>query len=129
MMIEHTWLVTTEAQFIAIFEENLRQNEINKDNTGSIYNHNEDWDTNKNRCPMYLTQISDVDDRWPDDGDDTEWREFFHRLLVYSEIRKFINKHGMDKYNELWEVFPSVKNHGYDLKEAMEADLAIINIE
>ena len=129
MMIEHIWFVTNEVQYIAIFEEKLRQNEINKDNTGSIFSHNEYWDINKNRCPIYLTMISDVDDRWPDDGDDTLWREFLHKLLVYSEIRKFIDKHGMDKYNELWEVFPCFKNHGYNLEDAMNIDLTIINIE
>lgn len=63
-----------------------------------IYGHNQDWDTNPRRCPMYLHQISDVDEEWPDgdqyeeDGEDVsidvECLERFHRhrtlRLLYS---------------------------------------------
>ena len=75
---------------------------------------------------MYLTEIGEVDNRWPEDNDQA-CRELFHRLLTYTQIREFILKHGMDKYDELWDVFPCVKNHGYDLEEAMDTDLTIIN--
>jgi len=30
-----------------------------------LYGHNQDWQTNPQRCPMYLTSIAEVDEDWP----------------------------------------------------------------
>ena len=72
-----------------------------------------------------MSEIYCVDDRWSSEDDDINL-EFFHRLLAYKNIRSFINKHGMSKYNELCRIFPTVGQHGYDVKEAMRVDLTII---
>jgi hypothetical protein len=42
----------------------LPENSCDKeDPNGNIYSHNEDWDINPRRCPMYLTAISEIDGR------------------------------------------------------------------
>jgi hypothetical protein len=47
-------------------------------------------------------------------------------LLTYKNIRDFLNKYGVDKFKELAAVFPTVGQHGYDLQEAMTADLTLL---
>jgi hypothetical protein len=95
------------------------------DPNGNIYSHNTDWDTNPKRCPMYLYQIYKVDNRYVPTNDEPN-KELFHKLLVYKNIRTFINKHGMDMFEKLAEIYPSVREHGYDLKEAMTIDLTLL---
>eukprot|EP00929_Paragymnodinium_shiwhaense_P060256 TRINITY_DN30114_c0_g1_i2.p1 TRINITY_DN30114_c0_g1~~TRINITY_DN30114_c0_g1_i2.p1 ORF type:complete len:526 (+),score=113.10 TRINITY_DN30114_c0_g1_i2:130-1707(+) len=51
-----------------------------------IFLHNADWEVNPRRCPMYLTQILEVDPAWlghnwsdGDEVDDDKCLEYFHR--------------------------------------------------
>ena len=92
---------------------------------GSIYSHNVNWDTNSKRCPMYLTRISDIDDRYTDQCDSTN-KEFFHKLLTYKNISAFLDKHSMEQYKQLSGVFPTVGQHGYDLSEVLTYDTTLI---
>ena len=96
-----------------------------KDPSGNIYSHNEDWDSNEKRCPMYLTEVFQVDERWSKD-DDQECKDFLHKLLIYTNIKEYIEKHGRAKYNELCEVFPTCGQHGYNIEEALNTDLTLI---
>jgi len=45
-----------------------------------IYLHNKDWEINEKRCPMYLTQILEVDLHWL--GENWEVSSFV-RVFVY----------------------------------------------
>jgi hypothetical protein len=74
---------------------------------------------------MYLTQIFEVDPRYSEDSDLSN-KILFHKLLTYQNIKSFLTKHGMKKYNELCAIFPTVSQHGYDLKEVMSADLTLL---
>ena len=76
---------------------------------------------------MYLHNIEEVDARWSDKSRE-EWVLYFHQLLVYRNIKKLIEKHGIKKLRKLEEVFDSVANHGYNLEEAMTLDLTIVKI-
>ena len=58
-----------------------------------IYGHNENWITNRQRCPMYLTEIGDVDDRWPSDENDA--LEMFHKLKLLRVLKEFVTKIGV----------------------------------
>ncbi len=29
-----------------------------------LYGHNEDWETNVHRCPMYLGHVEEIDETW-----------------------------------------------------------------
>ena len=49
----------------------LEEKKLDKsDPKGDIYRHNEDWDTNPKRCPMYFNEIHDIDASWPEDDED-----------------------------------------------------------
>ena len=54
---------------------------------------------------MYLMEIAEVDDRWPD-FDDGKAISFFHRKRALKALRAFINKIGRGEYEKLREVFP-----------------------
>jgi len=62
-----------------------------------IFLHNESWEVNTKRCPMYLTQILDVDDAWLGedwDGEevsDDECLAYFHRLRTIKllQVQKY----------------------------------------
>lgn len=95
------------------------------DPNGNIFKHNDNWDTHPRRCPMYLTQIGQIDFRWSTENDEKP-KEFLHRILTYVEIRKFFIKYSNKEFNNLCKVFPSVANHGYDLHEAKTMDLTLI---
>jgi len=89
-----------------------------------IFGHNEDWKTNPKRCPLYLNEVHPIDDRYTEE--DNQCKEFLHKLLLYKEVREFINKHSEEVLNEVFETFPAISNHGVDIEEAMTADLTII---
>ena len=77
---------------------------------------------------MYFLAIKDVDDRYDFDSD-KDCLELFHKLKTYKNIRTFISKYGMERYDNLCSIFPSVANHGYDIEEAMNIDLTLIKRE
>ena len=103
-----------------------KESEVDKspDQVDDIYAHNADWKTNPKRCPMYLTEIEDVDDRWP--GDETNALELFHRLKLLRVLKEFVTKIGLLEFEKLKEVFPSVANCGMTQKEIMETDNTLI---
>ncbi|CAI2365630.1 unnamed protein product [Moneuplotes crassus] len=103
-----------------------KEDDLDKlDPNEGIHSHNEDWDTNPKRCPMFLMQIGDLDQRWDPDDDDANV-EFLHKLLTYQAIRDFFKKYTTEEFEKLCEVFSSVKNHGYNLKEAKTMDITLI---
>ncbi|CAI2375473.1 unnamed protein product [Moneuplotes crassus] len=95
------------------------------DPKGNIYKHNEDWETNSKRCPMYLTQISAIDPRWSSHSDQ-EAKDFFHKIRTYKKIKRFFKKYSHKKFYKLCKVFPMVSQHGYDLEEVFTIDLKLI---
>ncbi|CAF1133135.1 unnamed protein product [Didymodactylos carnosus] len=90
----------------------------------SLSNHNIDWDSNSQRCPMYLVSIKEFDQRWPDD--DYECLEYFHRyrtLTLLYEVCKII---GEEKMNEIDEHFHSLHSCSYTMKEIQESGKSIL---
>ena len=55
-----------------------------------LFEHNEDWETNEKRCPLWLERIQQIDKRWPDDAEES-WN-YFHKLLTISNLKEFIKK-------------------------------------
>lgn len=82
---------------------------------GIIYNHNEDWEIKEDRCPMYLTEIGEIDNRWP--SNDQDCLDRFHRYRTLKALEKVIEEIGVDEYNKACEQFDSVKNCGYSLSD------------
>ena len=99
---------------------------VNKSSlTGGLSSHNENWKTNPQRCPSSLTSIGSVDSRWKF-ANDFQAKEFLHKILIYKQIRKFIQSHSLEKFNVLCDVFKSVDNYKDMATEAMEMDLTLI---
>ncbi|CAI2375339.1 unnamed protein product [Moneuplotes crassus] len=96
------------------------------DPNGNIFKHNDDWNTNSKRCPQYLYQIGQIDDRWST-ASDSQAKAFFHKLLTYKSIRNFFKKYKTSEFKDLCSVFPQVANHGYDLYDVKTIDLTIIH--
>ena len=104
------------------------EQEVDKKNgvEGSIYRHNEDWQTKPDkRCPMYLTDIWLLDRRWS--LDETVCLNKFHRIKTIESLRKFVNEISEQKYIELVKVFPQCGEPcGFSLKEIMNEDIEMI---
>jgi len=74
-----------QVQFCYICERSVQDCDKFGGPGGSIYRHNDQWDRNPARCPMYLRQISDVDASWPED--DAECLEKISRIKTLSLLR------------------------------------------
>jgi hypothetical protein len=92
--------------------------------TNGIFDHNHNWDTNPNRCPMYLTQIYDLDDRWPDDED--QCLVMFHRNRSLRLLREAFEILGKKRIDELDRHFNIIATCGFTLDEILNEDLTLI---
>lgn len=93
-----------------------------KEGTGHV--HNTNWQTDKKRCPLFLHDIHTVDKSWP--REEKKCEEMLLKLLTFKRIKKFIKKHTKARFYELAKAYPSVLQHGYDVKEALGSDSTII---
>lgn len=93
-----------------------------KDN--GIYDHNYHWDTNPNRCPMYFTQLQDVDRRWPDN--DADCLMMFHRIRSLSLLRDVFKEIGSRRVQELNEHFNVLNSCGFTREEILNEDLTLV---
>lgn len=90
----------------------------------TIFEHNHNWDKNPNRCPMYLTQIQDVDPRWPDN--DQQCLDMFHRIRSIRLLRELYKELGKERIDALNDHFHSMDSCGFTLDEILHADLTLI---
>ena len=91
----------------------------------NIYGHNEDWDTNPDRCPMYLMHISEVDDRW-DFNTDEECLEYLHRQRLLMSLKAFVKDVSEEGFRALRDAFPSVASCGFTLDQILACDDILI---
>jgi hypothetical protein len=59
------------------------------------HNGDEDWYYEK-KCPMYLNEIYDYDNSWPEEDDEVQALMIKKRTIKM--LRDFLNKHGEEKY-------------------------------
>jgi hypothetical protein len=92
-----------------------------------LYAHNVDWEEHSKRCPMYLTQINEVDPSWPE-KDDTQCLNLFHKKRAIDELRKFRGAIGEDAFMELWQAptMGAVRACGHTLEEIEHLDVTMI---
>jgi len=91
-----------------------------------IFDHNRDWNRNVNRCPMYLTQLVDIDTAWPD-GDEELCLMRFHRIRSLRLLREVYNQLGEQRMNVLDEHFHLLRSCGFTLDEILHEDLTLIH--
>jgi hypothetical protein len=94
------------------------------DGTNGIIDHNTHWESNLNRCPMYMTQIYDIDSRWPDD--EMQCLIMFHRNRSLRLLREVFEILGRDRIDQLDRHFNSVTTCGFTRDEILDEDLTLI---
>lgn len=93
-----------------------------------IFLHNQDWEVNESRCPMYLTQILEVDMNWLGDNweetardadfeDDEKCLDYLHRFKTIRKLQQVRYTVGPHDFAAVFANFDSVKNSGYTLEE------------
>jgi hypothetical protein len=82
-----------------------------------IYGHFVDWETNSKRCPMYLCNVCDADDDWPEDP--YEALNFFHRERTLRLLNKLHVEIGDAKWTELENHFATIRNCGFTKEDFM----------
>ena len=75
---------------------------------------------------MRLSEISEIDSRW-NLADEEQRLKFFHKLILYSKVRTFVNKYGKEKCKALFKKFKSVREEGIDIEEVMSMNLTMIH--
>ncbi|CAK9092304.1 unnamed protein product [Durusdinium trenchii] len=97
-----------------------------------IFLHNADWEVNPARCPMYLTQILEVDPSWlgdwteGDEVDDEQCLAYFHRWRTIKLLQEVQEEVGLSIFQQVWLHFASIRSAGYSLEEIMGTDTSIL---
>ena len=68
------------------------------------YRHNKEWHSNERRCPMYLTEIHDLDPSWP--VEEADALEHLHRQQTLRRLRAAYDRIGPEAYAQLVEAAP-----------------------
>jgi len=105
----------------------LPHNKLDKakgEGVDTIMLHNEEWKENAKRCPMWLNEISQIDDRWSDDSDESV--TFFHQLRTKQKLKEAIKEIPPDDFTALCNKYNIHQNCGFDLKEVLQGDHVII---
>lgn len=103
--------------------------------------HNEDWENNVNRCPMYLTMICHVDDSWPDPDDwgaadgnqdieedvDALCLDKFHRVKSLLALRAVFHELGSAAFTSAFNHFSSLRDCGFSVDEILNGDTTLIH--
>ncbi len=98
----------------------------------SIYGHNCDWPTNEKRCPMYLTEIADVDDKWPDGDEDSsliddECLNYFHKMKILASLRMVFETSKREEIERVEEKYHCISNSNLTIEDILNKDLTLIN--
>jgi hypothetical protein len=116
----HMTCSTCRQQWCYVCGLSLDQLDKAPKNKDSIYGHNVNWALNPKRCPMYLSQISEIDGSWP--VSDDEALAHFHRIITLRLLKAELDKVGEKKFIELVKVFPAVLG-GFSLDDINNCDL------
>jgi len=95
-----------------------------------IYLHNRDWEMNEKRCPMYLTQILEVDLHWlgenweenatnEDFEDDEKCLDYLHRFRTIKLLQQVLKKIGKSAFISTFVEFDGIRNCGYTYSEVV----------
>ena len=95
------------------------------DPKGGMARHNDDWSTNSKRCPIFLLQIQEIDKRW-ETNDDKDCLVLFHKLLTYKYVKKFIEKHTKEKFDDFWNAFNIQEESGLNIDDIYSTKLKMI---
>lgn len=90
--------------------------------TTDEYRHSVNWHVDEKRCPMYLNQIHQVDESWPED--DEQAKEHLHRLRCLRNLKASYDKMGQARYRGLIDAFPRLGDaSGFTEEDILKVDV------
>ncbi|CAF1507345.1 unnamed protein product [Rotaria magnacalcarata] len=89
-----------------------------------LSSHNNDWESNPDRCPMYLGKICELDDRWS--ADDEDCLEFFHRCQTLRNLYDVLESIGEDRLEELNDQCGIIDACGYSFEDIKDEENRIL---
>ncbi|CAF2501590.1 unnamed protein product [Rotaria sp. Silwood2] len=98
--------------------------DVDDDEYPDLSKHNDGWESNANRCPMYISKVYEVDERWPTDEDDC--LEFFHRCVTLRNLYDVLESIGEDSLRRLNDEFDIIDRCGYSIDEIMDDENRIL---
>ena len=98
----------------------------------TIFGHNAEWPTNEKRCPMYLTEIADFDDKWPSGDEDSssvddECLNFFHKLKILALLRAVFQTNSLEEIERVETKYHCIENSNLTIEDILNKDLTLIN--
>lgn len=103
-----------------------QESDLNKaDEYGDIYSHNEQWTENEERCPMYLREIYQSDNRYPVE-DESEALNLFHEMKIKKALKQLFDTLKKEEIEEMEEKYKVIESFGLNLKEILDSEEVII---
>jgi len=87
--------------------------------------HQSDWQDNNKRCPLYLEDLADEDEEWPEEGDQAV--SLYHQEKTYFLLRKLLEKLDKEQLEKTLEQFPGLLN-GFVLEDIYNFELRTVLI-
>ena len=113
----------------------LSKDTCDKDGNGtSMYDHYVDWETNPQRCPLWLNTVHEFDERWPNDDNDLEGIKavlFFQSLIAKQALKDAylkINNISKNDYQALVQHYNIENACGYDINDILNGDHTVIKL-
>ena len=102
------------------------ESELNKaDEYGDIYSHNEQWTENEERCPMYLREIYQSDNRYPAE-DECEALNLFHEMKIKKALKELFGTLKKDEIEEMEKKYKVLESFDLNLKNILDTVEMII---
>jgi hypothetical protein len=85
---------------------------------GGFGEHNENWQEDEQRCPMYMYEIQGHDERWP--GDEVECIAFLHTKLCLQNLKAIVQKYRESRQIELLRKVDRIYNYFAQFETSIE---------
>ena len=95
--------------------------ELDMELPGNFYSHFNDWKIRESRCPTYLYEVSEIDEKWPSDS--AASLEYFHSQRTLRELKLFTQRVGDAVYAEMKGNFSIVANSGFTDNDVISVNL------
>lgn len=124
--LECTHITCTSCGTIYCYVCGKEESELNKsDSSNDIFAHNEDWMTLEERCPMYLREIPESDERY-DAYDEETAMNFFHSLKIKIALKNFFENLDEEEIEKMEEKYKILKSYDFTLEEVLSQEELLI---
>ena len=106
--------------------KNFSTYDENGNDANNFVVHNDAWKFEENCCPMYLNDIYEIDNRWPDSGNESELLDFFHRKRILKNLRDVFELNDINFIKELENKYKWLEKADLTIDEILNEDLELI---